>query len=46
MDLRKRGDGLLAAIGHTPLIPLYFPQLNRTIWGKCEFLNPICDGTG
>ena len=36
----KRGDGLLSLIGNTPLIPLYFPEVERTVWGKCEFLNP------
>ena len=38
-DLR-RGDGLLNLIGKTPLIPLFFPDEQRTVWGKCEFLNP------
>lgn len=36
----RRGDGLLATIGNTPLIPLTFRDLDRTIWAKCEFLNP------
>lgn len=27
-------------IGNTPLIPLFFPDEQRTVWGKCEFLNP------
>jgi len=36
----KRGDALLALIGNTPLIPLYFEAEQRTVWGKCEFLNP------
>jgi cysteine synthase len=35
-----RGDALLAMIGNTPMIPLHFPEENRTIWAKCEFLNP------
>lgn len=36
----KRGDAVLGLIGNTPLIPLYFEAENRTIWAKCEFLNP------
>ncbi len=36
----KRGDALLGLIGNTPLIPLYFEAEQRTVWGKCEFLNP------
>lgn len=36
----KRGDSVLGLIGNTPLIPLHFEQENRTIWAKCEFLNP------
>lgn len=36
----KRGDALLGLIGKTPLIPLYFEAEQRTVWGKCEFLNP------
>lgn len=39
-QLVRKGDGLLAMIGNTPLIPLYFPEVERTIWAKCEFLNP------
>ncbi len=35
-----RGDALLAMIGNTPIIPLHFPEENRTLWAKCEFLNP------
>ena len=31
---------VLALIGNTPLIPLYFPEANRTIHAKAEFLNP------
>jgi cysteine synthase A len=27
-------------IGNTPLIPLQFDDCQRTVWGKCEFLNP------
>ena len=36
----KRGDALLGLIGNTPLIPLHFEAEDRTVWGKCEFLNP------
>ena len=38
--LMKRGDALLGLIGNTPLIPLTFEVEQRTIWAKCEFLNP------
>ena len=31
---------VLSLIGNTPLIPLHFPELNRTIFAKGEFLNP------
>ena len=36
----RRGDALLGLIGNTPMIPLHFAAENRTIWAKCEFLNP------
>ena len=36
----RRGDGLFQMIGHTPLIPLHFPEFDRNVWVKCEFLNP------
>ena len=36
----RRGDSLLHLIGNTPLIPLAFPEVERTLWVKCEFLNP------
>lgn len=36
----RRGDALMSLIGNTPLIPLHFEPEGRTIWGKCEFLNP------
>ena len=36
----RRGDALLGLIGNTPMIPLYFEAEQRTIWVKCEFLNP------
>jgi cysteine synthase len=35
-----RGAPLLALIGNTPIIPLRMEPENRTIWAKCEFLNP------
>ena len=31
---------VLAHIGHTPLLPLHFPEQDLTIWAKAEFLNP------
>ncbi|MGH7994858.1 MAG: PLP-dependent cysteine synthase family protein [Opitutaceae bacterium] len=31
---------VLSLIGNTPLVPLYFPEEEITIYGKCEFLNP------
>lgn len=31
---------VLALIGNTPLVPLYFAEEQLTIYGKCEFLNP------
>ncbi len=36
----RRGDALLGLIGNTPMIPLYFETEQRTVWCKCEFLNP------
>jgi cysteine synthase A len=36
----RRGEALMSLIGNTPLIPLHFEPEGRTIWGKCEFLNP------
>jgi cysteine synthase len=36
----RRGEHLIRLIGNTPLIPLCFPEVNRRIWCKCEFLNP------
>jgi len=35
-----RGAPLLDLIGNTPIIPLRMEPENRTIWAKCEFLNP------
>ena len=40
VQVGRRGDGVLAMIGNTPLIPLHFPEVDRTIWAKCEFVNP------
>lgn len=39
-NTNKRGDALLGLIGNTPMIPLYFQAEQRTVWAKCEFLNP------
>ncbi len=36
----RPGDSLLRLIGNTPLIPLHFEEEDRTVWVKCEFLNP------
>ncbi len=36
----QRGDALLRLIGHTPTIPIHFSDAQRTVWVKCEFLNP------
>ncbi len=36
----RRGDSLLRLIGNTPAIPIYFEREHRTVWAKCEFLNP------
>lgn len=36
----RPGDALLALIGQTPMIPLTFGPEDRTVWVKCEFLNP------
>lgn len=36
----RRGDGLLSLVGNTPMIPLRFEAEDRTVWAKCEFLNP------
>ncbi|HEX2861376.1 MAG TPA: cysteine synthase family protein, partial [Lacunisphaera sp.] len=33
-------ESITTAIGHTPVIPLHFPEASRTITAKCEFLNP------
>lgn len=38
--MNHRGDALLGLIGKTPMIPLYFEDYQRTLWVKCEFLNP------
>jgi len=31
---------VLSLIGDTPLVPLYFPEEDRTLYAKAEFLNP------
>lgn len=31
---------VLALIGNTPLVPLHFPEADRTLYAKAEFLNP------
>lgn len=36
----RRGDALMRLIGGTPMIPIYFEVERRTVWCKCEFLNP------
>ena len=35
-----RAQAVLSLIGETPLVPLRFAPERRTIWVKCEFLNP------
>ncbi len=37
---QRRGDGLLSLIGGTPMIEFLFEDIGRSIWAKCEFLNP------
>lgn len=36
----QQGDALLGLIGSTAIIPLRFPEVERTLYAKCEFLNP------
>lgn len=36
----RRGNALLGLIGNTAMIPLHFPEVERTLYAKCEFLNP------
>ncbi len=36
----QRGDALLRLIGNTAMMPLHFPEVGRTLYAKCEFLNP------
>jgi len=31
---------VLSLIGNTPLVSLFFPEEGRTVFAKCEFLNP------
>jgi cysteine synthase A len=33
-------EGVLSLIGNTPLLPLFFREAQRTIFAKCEYLNP------
>jgi cysteine synthase len=35
-----RSGAVLTLIGNTPTVPLYFQPEDRTIYAKCEFLNP------
>lgn len=35
-----RHSPVLSLIGNTPLVALHFPEVNRTIHAKAEFLNP------
>jgi cysteine synthase A len=39
-DQTKSGHALMALIGNTPMLPLYFAAEGLTIFAKCEFLNP------
>jgi cysteine synthase len=38
--LVRQRPPVLSLIGRTPLIPLHFPEAERTIFAKAEFLNP------
>lgn len=40
LNAKPAGSALMQLIGNTPLIPLHFKEEDRTIWVKCEFLNP------
>lgn len=35
-----RARAMLSLVGHTPLVPLHFPDEGVIIHAKCEFLNP------
>ncbi|HUA65687.1 MAG TPA: cysteine synthase family protein [Alphaproteobacteria bacterium] len=35
-----RAQAVLSMVGRTPLVPLHFEAERRTIYAKCEFLNP------
>lgn len=37
---KQRSDALLGLIGKTAIIPLHLPEVGRTLYAKCEFLNP------
>ena len=38
--LSRARPPVLSLIGHTPLLPLVFPDEGITIYAKAEFLNP------
>lgn len=40
MTTSPAGPGIWNLIGNTPVLPLYFPEHDQTVWAKCEFLNP------
>jgi len=40
MSKLHRSDAVLSLIGNTPLVPLHFASEGRTVYAKCEFLNP------
>jgi cysteine synthase A len=40
VTLRRPRLPVLSLIGNTPLVPLHFPEANRTLYAKAEFLNP------
>src|SRR5258706_16218657 len=37
---KLRARAVLALIGETPMVPLFFEPEGITIYAKCEFLNP------
>jgi cysteine synthase A len=38
--MHHASPSIVHAIGHTPVLQLPFPEFDRTITAKCEFLNP------
>lgn len=38
--IQHRREPLFGLIGNTAMIPLRFPDVGRTVYAKCEFLNP------